>query len=156
MSPKPPPGAGTGYVRFDEGPLTPPPAPLSAQPVAQVLSPGPPASCATPLPVGQVVDSVADQLRALELLSSFMDPLRLRRFVLGWFPPLRLSLLSLSSPPTSLLHKNRQTSVRDKKSYRLNFLSNGPTLRKRSVCLRVWKLIWLVWLGKHRILMKNF
>ena len=30
---------------------------------------------------------MADQLRALELLSSFMDPLRLRRFVLGWFPP---------------------------------------------------------------------
>ena len=27
-----------------------------------------------PLPVGPVVDSVADQLRALELLSSFMDP----------------------------------------------------------------------------------
>ena len=73
-SPKPPPGAGTGYVRFDEGPLVHPPAPTSAQPVNQVLSPGPPASCATPLPVGPVVDSVADQLRALELLSSFMDP----------------------------------------------------------------------------------
>ena len=26
-SPKPPPGAGTGYVRFDVGPLVPPPAP---------------------------------------------------------------------------------------------------------------------------------
>ena len=72
VSPEPPPGAGTGYVRFDEGPLTPLPAPLSAQPVAQVLPPGP-ASCATPLPIGPVVDSVADQLRALELLSSFMD-----------------------------------------------------------------------------------
>ena len=59
---------------------------MSAQPVNQVLPPGPPAGCATPLPVGPVVDSVADQLRALELLSSFMDPLRLRRFVLGWFP----------------------------------------------------------------------
>ena len=74
VSPKPPPGAGTGYVRFDEGPLAPPPAPLSSQPVNQVLPPGPPAGCATPLPVGPVVDSVADQLRALELLSSFMDP----------------------------------------------------------------------------------
>ena len=74
VSPKPPPGAGTGYVRFDDGPLTPPPAPLCAQPVAQVLSPGPPATCAAPLPVGPVVDSVADQLRALELLSYFMDP----------------------------------------------------------------------------------
>ena len=73
VSPKPPPGAGTGYVRFDDGPLTPPPAPLSAQPVAQVLPPGPPARCAAPLPVRPVVDSVADQLRALELLSSFMD-----------------------------------------------------------------------------------
>ena len=38
--------------------------------------------------------------------------LRLRRFVLGWFPPLRLSLLSLSSPPTGLLRKNWQTSVK--------------------------------------------
>ena len=76
VSPKLPLGAGTGYVRFAEGPLTPPPAPLSAQPVAQVLLPGPPNSCATPLPVGPVVDSVADQLRALDLLSSlssFMD-----------------------------------------------------------------------------------
>ena len=54
--------------------LPPPPAPMTAQPVDQVLPPGPPASCATPLPVGPVVDSVADQLRALELLSSFMDP----------------------------------------------------------------------------------
>ena len=47
---------------------------MSPQPVAQVLPPGPPASGATSLPVGPVVDSVADQLRALELLSSFMDP----------------------------------------------------------------------------------
>ena len=47
---------------------------MSAQPVNQVLPPGPPAGCVTPLPVGPVVDSVADQLRALELLSSFMDP----------------------------------------------------------------------------------
>ena len=39
VSPKPPPGAGTGYVRFDEGPLIPPPAPVSAQPVNQVLPP---------------------------------------------------------------------------------------------------------------------
>ena len=37
VSPKPPPGAGTGYVRFDEGPLVPPPAPMSSQPVNQVL-----------------------------------------------------------------------------------------------------------------------
>ena len=43
VSPKPPPGAGTGYVRFDEGPLVPPPAPMSAQPVNQVLPPW--ASC---------------------------------------------------------------------------------------------------------------
>ena len=43
------------------------------QPAAQV-PPGPPASCAAPLLVGPVVDSVADELRALELLSSFMDP----------------------------------------------------------------------------------
>ena len=48
VSPKPPPGAGTGYVRFDEGPLTPPPAPLSAQPVAQVLPPGPPCQLCHP------------------------------------------------------------------------------------------------------------
>ena len=74
MSPEPPPGAGTGYVRFDEGPLDFPPAPMSSQPVNQVLPPGPPSGCAAPLPVGPVVDSVADQLRALELLSSFMDP----------------------------------------------------------------------------------
>ena len=72
--PKLPPGAGTGYVRFDEDPLTLPPAPASAQPVNQVLPPGPPAGCATPLPVGPVIESVADQLRALDLLSSFMDP----------------------------------------------------------------------------------
>ena len=39
VSPKPPPGAGTGYVRFDEGPLVPPPAPMSSQPVNQVLPP---------------------------------------------------------------------------------------------------------------------
>ena len=58
VSPKPPAGAGTGYVRFDEGPLDLPPAPVSAQPVAQVLS-----------PVGLVVESVADQRRALDLLS---------------------------------------------------------------------------------------
>ena len=118
MSPKPPPGAGTGYVRFDEGPLVPTPAPMSAQPVNQVLLPGPPACCATPLPVGPVVDSVADQLRALELFSSFMDPLRLRRFVLGWFPPLCLSLLSHPSLPTGFLRKNWLTSVNDKKSYK--------------------------------------
>ena len=36
--------------------------------------PGPPSGCAAPLPVCLVVDSVADQFRALELLSSFMDP----------------------------------------------------------------------------------
>ena len=54
--------------------LFPPPAPMSSQPVNQVLPPGPPPGCAAPLPVGPVVDSVADQLRALELLSSFMDP----------------------------------------------------------------------------------
>ena len=74
VSPKPPPGAGTGYVRFDEGPLVPPPAPMSSQPVNQVLLPGPPSGCGALLPVGPVVDSVADQLRALDLLSSFMDP----------------------------------------------------------------------------------
>ena len=54
--------------------LVPPPAPMSSQPVNQVLLPGSPSGCAAPLPVGPVVDSVADQLRALELLSSFMDP----------------------------------------------------------------------------------
>ena len=47
---------------------------MSTQPAVQVLPPGPPAGCATPLPVGPVVDSVADQLRALDLLSSFMEP----------------------------------------------------------------------------------
>ena len=55
VSLKPPLGAGTGYVRFDEGPLLPPPAPLSVQPVNQVLPAGPPACCAAPLPVGPVV-----------------------------------------------------------------------------------------------------
>ena len=74
VSPKHHPGVGTGYVRFDEGPLVPPPAPVSSQPVNQVLSPGLPSGCGAPLPVGPVVDSVADQLRALELLSSLMDP----------------------------------------------------------------------------------
>ena len=72
VSPKPPPGAGTGYVRFDERPLVPPPAPMSSQPVNQVLPLGSPSGCGAPLPVGPVVDSVADQLRALEFLSSFM------------------------------------------------------------------------------------
>ena len=74
MSPELPPGAGTGYVRFDEGPLDPlPPAPVSTQPTVQVLPTGPPAGCATPLPVGPVVESMADQLRALDLLSSLKD-----------------------------------------------------------------------------------
>ena len=100
---------------------------MSAQPAVQVPAPGPPAGCATPLPVAPVVESVADQLCALDLLSSsFMDLLKLRRFVLGLFPLLPcLSLLSLSSPPTGLLHKSWQTSASDKKSYRLNSLSNG-------------------------------
>ena len=47
-------------MRFDEGPLVLPPAPMSSQPVNQVLPPGPPSGCAAPLPVGPVVDSVAD------------------------------------------------------------------------------------------------
>ena len=56
VSPTLPPGADTG------------------QPVYQVLLPGPPSGCGAPLLVGPVVASVADQLRALDLLSSFMDP----------------------------------------------------------------------------------
>ena len=54
VSPKPPPGAGTGYVRFDEL--------IRFSPLVLLLVVSP------PLPVGPVVDSVADQLRALELL----------------------------------------------------------------------------------------
>ena len=98
---------------------------LSAQPVNQVLPPGPPSGCGAPLPVGPVVDSVADQLRALELLSCFMDLPEVEALRSRLVPSLRLSLLSLSSPPTGFLRKNWQTSVKDKKSYRLNFLSNG-------------------------------
>ena len=62
MCPKHPPGAGTGYVRFDESPLVPPSCPLCLRSLIIRF-----------FPVGPVVDSVADQLRALELLSSFMD-----------------------------------------------------------------------------------
>ena len=75
---------GTGCVRFDEGPLI-HPAPMSAQPVDQVLSSGPPASCATTF--------------------SCWSSSRL-------VPPLCLSLLSLPSLPTGLLRKNWQTSVK--------------------------------------------
>ena len=116
---------------------TPPPAPVSAQHAVQVLPPGPPAGCATPLPVGPVVESVADQLRALHLPNSFMDS--------PWFGALRsrlllpqcLSLLSPSSPPTGLLHKNWRISVSDKKSCRLSFPNKDSKLRKKDALERM-------------------
>ena len=73
VSPKPPPGAGTGYVRFDEAP----------------------SGCGAPLPIGPVVDSVADQLRVLELLSSFMD-----------LEALRSRLVPLPTPTTTTTTPN--------------------------------------------------
>ena len=54
--------------------LNAPPAPASSQPTNQVLPPGPPVGRAVSLPVGPVVETVADQLRAQDLLSSFMYP----------------------------------------------------------------------------------
>ena len=110
MFPEPPPGAGTGHVRFDEGPLIPPPATMSAHPVDQVLTPGPPASCATPLPVGPVVDSMADQLRALELLSSFMDPPEVEA-LRSWLvpPPVRVP-----SEPALTSHRALAQELADK------------------------------------------
>ena len=93
VSPEPPPGAGTGYVRFDEGPLT-PLLPLCLRNLLLRFSPlGPPASCATPLRISFVLWS--------SLVPSW-TPLRLRRFVLGWFSPLCLSLLCLSSSCTRI------------------------------------------------------
>ena len=68
-------------------------------------------------------------------------------------PPLPVPSEPAPHSPTGLLRRNWQTSVNDKKSYRLNFLSNWLKLRKRSVCLSVCKLIWLGWLRKHQILM---
>ena len=71
VSREPPPGAGTGYVRFDEGPLD-PLLPLCLRNLLFRFSPLGPLPVVPPLSL-LVVEFVADQLRALELLSSFMD-----------------------------------------------------------------------------------
>ena len=78
VSPKPPPGAGTGYVRFDEGPSHPPP-PVSRQPAVQVV-----------LPLS-LLARLLNPWRIIFVLWISSVPLwtllRLRHFVLGWFPP---------------------------------------------------------------------
>ena len=106
VSPLPLPGAGTGFVRFDEVlPLRPQDLPIRFSPWA---------TCWACYPVGPVVESVADQLRALDLLSSFMDPPEVEALRARLVPPLSLLLLSPSSHPTGRSRKSWRTSANDR------------------------------------------
>ena len=132
-------------------------APVSAQPVNQVFSRGPPASRAPPLPVGPVVDSVADQLRALELLSSFMDPPEVEALRSRLVP----TPVPVPSEPALTSHQALAQELADKckRHEMLQTLLSEQRVKvaeEESVCLSVCKLIWLGSLGKHQIWMKRF
>ena len=82
VSPKPPPGAGTGYVRFDEGPLVLPRSLLIRfSPLGLLL---------VVLPLSLLVRLLIQWRISFVLWSSLVPswtPLRLRLFVLGWYLP---------------------------------------------------------------------
>ena len=116
-------GAGTGLVRFD--------------PANSMLPPGPPGGRGAPLPVDPVVESVASQLQALDLPSSFMDPPEVEAL-------------------RARLRKNWRTSASDRKNCRDSLQNKGSKLLKRNVCLSACKENWLSWWGQSRNSMKKF
>ena len=113
VSPKPPLGAGTGLVRIEDEVR--PPAPASPKPANLVLPPRPPMGRSAPLLVGPVGEAVADRMRALELIGSFMDVPEVEALSARLIPP------SPPSPEPSMIpvgswHKSWLTSASDRKN----------------------------------------